>query len=281
MTATTEAPAPDPDGALKLPEGLFEKALEGPSDPRKNLALLELIRLMLPHAMTLIRTALDERKPRRTKAPTTGQMRELVQAQHVPQPDDDPYEEDPDVRAEIVRRTQEAIARATEAALASAAESFHGHWIREFANARSLDQLALHLIRITYNRYQNRRRDDTRLARQATSGSGAKAEGSFLDNTPDGRENPASEAELRDFLEIQQRLTDGVLDGFAVRDRQIIFLYEAGYEPAAIVALVNRQSRKRTACTLNTVNHVIETFKAQLWRLEEEDEQDADRRQNK
>jgi len=160
MTATTEAPPLTSGDAPKLPEGLFERALAGPSDPRQNPALLELVGHMLPYAMALIRAALDETGPRRMKAPTTRQMRELYQAQHVPLPDDDPGEEDPEVRAEIERRTQEAIARATEAALESAAESFHSHGLKEFAEVRSLHDLALNLIRITYNRYQNRRRRD-------------------------------------------------------------------------------------------------------------------------
>lgn len=278
MTATTESPAPD--DTPKLPEGLLEEALAGPSDPRKNLALLELIRLMLPYAMSLIRAALDDRTPRRTKAPTTGQMRELFQAQHVPQPDDDPGEEDLDARAEIARRTQEAIAHGTEAALASAAESFHDHGIKEFADARSLDELALHLIRIAYNRYQKRRRRDTRLGRQAASGTGAKSEGLFLESRADRRENPTVEAELDDFLVIQRRLTDGILEGFSVRDRRIVLLYEAAFEPEMIVTLINRLNRQRRPCTLNTVNHVLETFRAQLGRLAEAEEQDEEARPN-
>src|SRR5262249_47414819 len=157
---------------------------------RKNPELLQLIRQAVPYAMTLIRAALDETSPRRTKSPTTGQMCELVQAQYVPLPDDDPGEDDPEVLAEIARRTQEAIEHATEAALVSAAMSFHRHWSREFAEARTLDDLALNLIRIAYNRYQCRRRGDHRLARQAESGDGACGEGSFLDSRPAGHKNP-------------------------------------------------------------------------------------------
>jgi hypothetical protein len=224
--------------------------------------------------MMLIQEVLDETKPRRTRAPTTSQMRELVQAQHVPQPDDNPSEENPEVRAEIAKRTKDAVANATEAALRSAAASFHGHWAKEFADVRTLDDLALHLIRLAYNRYQKRRRQDTRLGRQAASGSGAHAEGSFLDSRPDENANPAFEAEFRDFLEIQQRLTDGVLEGFSARDRQIILLHQAAYEPEEIVEVMNRLSKKRRPCTLNTVNHMIETFKVQLSRLEEQDDED-------
>jgi hypothetical protein len=271
MTGTTAPSQPDQD-ELRLPEGLFEKALSGPSDPRRNLALLELIQHMLPYAMTLIQSALDETQPRRTKAPTTSQMRELVQAQHVPQPDDDPGAEDPDVRAEIAKRTREALDRATEAALRSAAASFHDHWIKEFANSQTLDDLALHLIRLAYNRHQNRRRRANRLGRQAASGSaGAQSEESFLVSRPDEHANPAFEVEFRDFLETQQRLADGVLEGFSARDRKIILLREAGYEPEEIVGLMNRLNNRRRPCTLNTVNHVIETFKAQLGRLAEQD----------
>jgi hypothetical protein len=271
MTVTTEGSSPGPHEELALPEGLFEKALAGPSDPRKNPALLELMRLMLPYAMTLIRAAFDETKPRRTRAPTTSQMRELASAQYVPLPDDDPGEEDPDVRAEIATRIAEAIDRATEAALVSAAGSFLGHWIKEFADARSLDELAVHLIRITYNRYQKRRRGDTRLGRQAQSGSGAHAEGSFLESRPDRREDPVSDAEFREFNQIQQRLADAVLEGFRARDRQIILLSKVGYQPEQVVGLINRLGKNRKPCTLSTVYHVMETFKAQLGRLEEED----------
>ena len=117
MAATTEAARPRPEEGPELPEGLFEDALDGPSDPRKNPALLELIGLMLPCAMRLIREAFDDTELRRAKAPTTGQMRELRDAQRVPLPDDDPEEEDPEVRAEIAGRTQEATDSATEAAL--------------------------------------------------------------------------------------------------------------------------------------------------------------------
>jgi hypothetical protein len=48
MNATTEALPPDPFDEPKLPEGLLQTALAGPGDPRKNAALLELIRRMLP-----------------------------------------------------------------------------------------------------------------------------------------------------------------------------------------------------------------------------------------
>jgi hypothetical protein len=276
MAATTEAARPRPEDWPKLPEGLFDNALDGPSDPRQNPALLELIGLMLPCAMRLIREAFDDTKPRRAKAPTTGQMRELRDAQRVPLPDDDPEEEDPEVRAEIARRTQEAIDSATEAALRSAVGSFLGHWTKEFADVRSLNELAQHLIRITYNRYQRRRRGDNRLGRQAQSGSGTHAERSFLDSRPDRHENPAIEAEFREFLEIQQQLADGVLEGFSARDRQLILLYVAGKEPEEILGLINRHGKERKPCTLNTVRHVIENFKAQLDRLEEEDEPDAE-----
>ena len=270
MSTTTEGLPPDADGGPTLPEGLLERALAGPGDPRKNPALLELIQLMLPYAMDQIHAALDDANPRRKVAPTTGQMRELRNAQNVPLPDDHPGEEDPEVRAEIARRTQDAIDRATEAALASAAESFTGHWLKEFADVRSLNDLALHLIRIAYNRHQNRRRRETRLGRQARSGNGMQAEGTFLATRPDGREDPASEAELRDFLRIQQDLTDGVLEGFSPRDRQIILLHVAGYQPNEIVSLINRLGRLRKPCTLRTTEHVIEMFAAQLGRMEEE-----------
>jgi hypothetical protein len=274
MSTTTADLPSDPDESPKLPEGLFENALAGPSDPRKNPALLELIRHMLPYAMTLIHAALDETRPRRGKAPTTGQIRELVAAQHVPQPDDDPDEEDPEVRAEIARRTREAIDRATEAALVSAAESFHGHGLKEFADVRGLNELALHLIRITYNRYQRRRRDDARLGRQTQSGRGSDAEGSFLESRPARYENPASQAEFREFLEIQRCLTDGALEGFSARDRRIVLLGEAGFEPDEIVALLKRLNKKQRPCTLNTVNHVVEAFRAQVHRIEEEEPDD-------
>jgi hypothetical protein len=59
-----------------------------------------------------------------------------------------------------------------------------------------------------------------------------------------------------------------------VRDRQIILLHEAAYEPEAIVELMNRLNKRRKPCTLNTVNHVIETFRAQLGRLGEPDDED-------
>jgi hypothetical protein len=205
-------------------------------------------------------------------------MRELRDAQHVPLPDDDPNEEDPEVRAEIARRTRETIDIATEAALRSAVGSFLGHWTKEFADVRSPDELAQHLIRITYNRYQRRRRDDARLDRQAESGSGSHGEGSFLESRADEHDNPAFEAEFRDFLEIQQRLTDGVLEGFSARDRQIVLLYVAGEEPKVIVEFINRFGRQRRPCTLSTVNHVIEIFKAQLGRLEDEGEPDDEGR---
>ena len=276
MSTTTEDPPSDLDGEPKLPDGLFETALAGPGDPRANPALLELIQHMIPHALMLIRAALDETKPRRTRAPTTRQMRELHNAQHVPLPDDDRNQGDPDVRAEIAKRSREAIDHATEAALASAAESFVGHWFEEFSEVRSLHDLALHLIRITYNRHQKRRRRDTRLGRQAQSGNGAHAEGSFLVSRPDGRANPASEAEFRDFLEIRRCLDDGLLEGFSVRDRQIIYLHVTGHGREEIVTLVNRHGNPRRPCTLNTVNHVIETFQAQLKRLEDEDDGDEE-----
>lgn len=267
MANPIERPLPRPDEP-KIPEGMFEEALSGPGDPRKNRALLELIQCVLPYAMNLIRGALEQGNSWRTEAPTTGQMRELVHAQHVPQPDDDPGEEDPDVRAEIESRAKDAIDRATEAALFSAAESFHDHGVREFSGVRSLHELALHLVRITYNRYQKRRRNAARLGRQAASGRGAQEEGSFLESRPDEQDDPAAEAEFEDFLEIQRRLTDGALEGFSMRDRRVVLLYEAGFEPEHIVSLMNRLSKRRRPCTLNTVNHVIETFKAQISRLE-------------
>jgi hypothetical protein len=280
MRTMTERPRHDPGDAPKLPEGLLEKALTGPGVPHKNPALLELIQYMLPHAMTLIRAAFDDANPRRDRAPTTGQMRELRNAQHVPLPDDDPDQQDPDVRAQIARRTQEAIDRATEAALRSALGSFLDHWINEFADVRSLDELAVQLIRITYNRHQRRRRGDARLGLQAGSGRGADAEKSFLDSQPDGQINPAAAAELRDFLELRRCLDDGILGGFSVRDRQIIYLHVTGHGQEEIVALVNRYGHRRGPCTLNTVNHVIETFQAQLSRLEDEDECDEEGRTN-
>ena len=270
MSTTTEERPPGLEGVPNLAEGMFGKALDGPGDPRMNPALLQLIQQMVPYAMTLIRAALNETNPRRTKAPTTGQIRELVQAQYVPLPDDNPGEEDPDVLAEISRRTQEAIEHATEAALVSAAMSFHGHWSREFAAARTLDELALNLIRIAYNRYQRRRRGDHRLGRQADSGSGAHAERSFLDSRADGHENPASEAGFREFLLIQRHLADGILEGFSVRDRRIVLLSQAGFEAEDIVKWVNRLHKKRRPCTLNTVNHVVAVFKAQVSRLEDD-----------
>ncbi len=280
MSTTSEGPSSELGGEPNLPEGLFEKALAGPSDPRANPALLELIQYTIPYALRLIYSALDETAPRRTQAPTTGQMRELRNAQHVPLPDDDPHEGDPEVRAEITKRSREAIDHATEAALASAAESFTGHWFKEFSEVRSLHDLALHLIRITYNRHQKRRRGDTRLERQAQSGNGTHAEGAFLVSRPDRRADPASEAELRDFLEMRQCLDDGVLEGFSVRDRQIIYLHVTGHGREEIVRLVNRHGRSRGSCTLNTVNHVIETFQTQLKRLEDEDDGDAEGRPN-
>ena len=135
MIMTTEDPPLDADEVPTLPDGLLEAALAGPGDPRRNPALLALFQCMLPYAMMLIRTAFDDTKPRRKTAPTTSQIRELVSAQHVPLPDDDPGLEDPVVRAEITKRTQEAIICATEAALASAVESFHTHGKKEFASA--------------------------------------------------------------------------------------------------------------------------------------------------
>jgi hypothetical protein len=260
-----------PAHEVSLPDGLLEEAFSGPSDPRANRALLELIQRVLPYAMALIHEALEPGRAARTKAPTTGQMRELAQAQHVPQPDDDPLEEDPEVRAEIQQRTREAIARATEAALVSAAESFHAHGLREFQGSRSLHELALHLIRIAYNRHQTRRREAARMGRQAASGRGGQADGSFLESRTDEQGSPADEAELRDFLDTQHWLTEGALEGFSVRDRRIIFLSKAGFEPEHIVALMNRLNKRGRPCTLNTVNHVIETFKGQLGRLEVQD----------
>ncbi len=270
MSTRAEETPPVGEDVPSLPEGVFEAALDGPGDPRQNPALLQLVRHLVPYAMASIRESLDGSGPRRTRAPTTGQMRELVQAQYIPLPDDDPGEDDPDVRAEIGRRTQQAIERATEAALLSAAQSFHGHWSREFAEVRTLDDLALNLIRIAYNRYQSRRRDDRRLARQAGSGDGARAEGSFLDSRPDTRGNPASEAGFREFLRIQRQLTDGVLEGFSARDRRIILLDQAGFEAGEIVSWINRYHRRGRPCTRNTVNHVIAIFKAQVSRLEGE-----------
>ncbi len=272
MNAATEAFPPDPFDEPKLPEGLLETALAGPSDPRKNTALLELIHHMLPYAMKLIRSALDEKMSRREEAPTTGQMRELRSAQHVALPDDNPDEDDPEARTEIVRRTGDALDRATEAALISAAESFLGHWLKEFADIRSVDELAVQLIRIAYNRYQRRRRSDARLGYQIESASGASAGKSFLESRSDRSGQSVSEIELRDFLETQRRLTDGVLEGFSVRDRQIVLLHVAGKEPEEILELINRYRKNRKPCTLNTVHHVIETFQVQVNRLEDEDE---------
>ena len=94
MSTFTVGSPPDRDGAPILLDGVFEEAFDGPGDPRKNPALLHLIRQMVPYAMTVIRAALDETNPHRGKAPTTGQMRELVQAQRVHLPDDDPDEDD-------------------------------------------------------------------------------------------------------------------------------------------------------------------------------------------
>jgi hypothetical protein len=272
MTSTNGTYPPDGDDMPKLPEGILEQALSGLSDPRKNPALLELIHSVLPYAMQLIRESFDDTKPRREKAPTTRQMRELRDAQQVPVIGDRSDDADPDVRAEIAEGGRESIDHAIEAALRSAAGSFLGHWIKEFADVRSAHDLALHLIRITYNRYQRRRRDDARLGRQITSGAGTSGERSFLENWPDGHSNPASDAEFRDFLEIQHRLTDGILEGFSTRDSQIILLYVAGYEPKEIVGLINRLGRKGLSCTLSTAFHVIKMFKAQLGRLEDEDE---------
>ena len=42
------------------------------------------------------------------------------------------------------------------------------------------------------------------------------------------------------------------------------------------MGLINQHGKDRKPCTLNTVGHVIEMFKAQLDRLEEEDEPDAE-----
>jgi hypothetical protein len=272
MTSTNGTYPPDGDDIPKLPEGILEKALAGSSDPRKNSELLELIQCVLPYAIKLIRESFDVTKPRREKAPTTRQMRELREAQHVSLLNGHPDDADPEVRAEIAGRAREAIDQAIEAALRSAAGSFLGHWIKEFSEVRGAHDLALHLIRITYNRYQRRRRDDARLGRQVKSGVGALREGSFLESRAVEHSNPASEAEFRDFLEIHRRLTDGVLEGFSTRDRQIILLYVTGYEPKEIVVLINRLGRKGSPCTLSTVHHVIKMFKAQLGRLEDEDE---------
>jgi hypothetical protein len=253
MTSTDGIYPRDGDDIPKLPEGILEKTLSGSSDPRKNSELLELIQCMMPQAIKLIRESFDDAKPRREKAPTTRQMRELRDAQHVSLLEDHPDDADPEVQAEIARVTRDAIDQAVEAALRSAAGSFFGHWIKDFAEVRSAHDLALHLIRITYNRYQRRRRDDARLGRQVRSGVGALGEASFLESRPDEHNNPASEAEFRDFLEIQHRLTDGVLEGFSARDRQIILLYVTGYEPKETVVLINRLGRKGSPCTLSTV----------------------------
>jgi hypothetical protein len=272
MTAANGIYTPDCDDVPKLPEGILAKALSGSNDPRRNPELLELIQCVLPYAMRLIRESLDDTKPQRQKAPTTRQMRELRDAQDAWLPEDHSDESDAEVRAEIASRAREPIDQAIEAALRSAAGSFLGHWIKEFAELRSTHDLALHLIRITYNRYQRRRRDDDRLGRQVKSGAGADGDRSFLESRPDMHSNPASEAEFRDFLEIQRRLTDGVIEGFSTRDRQIILLYVAGYEPKEIVVLINRLGRKGSPCLLSTVDHVIKMFKAQIGRLEDEDE---------
>ena len=45
-----------------------------------------------------------------------------------------------------------------------------------------------------------------------------------------------------------------------------------GYEPKEIVALIKRLGRKGSPCTLSTVLHVITMFKAQIGRLEDDDE---------
>jgi hypothetical protein len=270
MSTTTEDLSSAQDSEPKLPDGILEKALAGPSDPRANPALLELIRQMIPYALRLIAAAFDETQPRRAKAPTTGQMRELRNAQNVPLPDDDPNEGDPEAHAAIAKRHREAIEHATAAALESAAESFSGHWFQEFPEVRSLPDLALNLIRIAYNRNQNRRRRNTRLGCQAQSGHGAPADGSFLESRPDRHADPAADVELRDFLDLKRCLDDGVLEGFSGRDRQIIYLHVTGHGRDEVVTLVNRHGKARSVCTLNTVNHVIATFQTQLQRLEAE-----------
>src|ERR1700722_14326497 len=101
MTSTNGTYAPDGDDVPKLPEGILEKALSGSSDPRKNAELLELIQCVLPYAIKLIRESFDDTKPRREKAPTTRQMRELREAQHVSLLNGHPDDADPEVRAEI------------------------------------------------------------------------------------------------------------------------------------------------------------------------------------
>lgn len=275
MSATNNRPPDESDDAPRLPKGLIERALAGPNDPRTNPALLELVQHMLPYAMAMIHGAFDDTKPRRNRAPTTGQMRELENAQHVPLPDDDPDPTDPDAVAETARRSREARDRATEAALRSAVESFVGHWAREFAEIRSLDELAVQLVRITYNRYQRRRRRDAQLGLQARSGRGIDARDSFLDSRPDGQSHPAQDAELRDFLEIRKSLDDGVLEGFSRRDRQIIYLHVTGHGDEEIVALVNRHGRSPGTCTLNTVRHVIDMFQNQVRRLDDERDEGA------
>lgn len=98
--------------------------------------------------------------------------------------------------------------------------------------------------------------------------------------SPTVQNNPAAEAELRDFLEIRRCLDDGMLEGFSLRDRQIIYLHVTAHGREEIVTLVNRYGHGRGPCTLNTVNHVIETFQAQLRRLEDEDERDEEGRPN-
>ena len=72
MSTPAAASPTDRDDAPSLPEGVFEEALDGPADPRRNSAMLQLVRHVVPYAMSLIRAALDESGLRRTTAPTTG-----------------------------------------------------------------------------------------------------------------------------------------------------------------------------------------------------------------
>ena len=203
---------------------------------------------MLPYAMRLIRESLDDTKPRRTRRRRPARCASWRNAQHVPLPDDDPMKQTPKSAPRSPGGPRTPSIKPSRRPCGAPRVRSSATGARSSPTSAALDDLALHLIRITYNRYQQRRRDD-RPARPpdeerqtALPGKGRSwTAGRTGTAIPPLRPNSAISCE------IQHRLTDGVLEGFSGRDRQIILLYVAGYEPEEIVALIDRLGRKASA----------------------------------
>jgi DNA-directed RNA polymerase specialized sigma24 family protein len=160
-----------------------------------------------------------------------------------------------DWRADQVHRWQGEDDLATQGALWSAWPSFQKHFLlREFADAQTAEELAVHLIRIACNRCQRQHRDDERLRRQAERGAARSPEDSpgLLADAPGRGPTPAEEVLYRDLDAYYRQVVDKVVGALSDRDRTIVRLTLAGRG--------QEEAAREVGCHQTTVCRVVQRF---------------------